>query len=218
MKKNKRICAVITGDDKAGIETAGKTADMFEVRIDLIGKAWPRVASRLHKPWIATNRGTFQHGKWTGSDEERTAELLKAVKMGAWMIDIELECPGLQEIVQQAKGKTKCMISHHDWEGTPPAARLAEIVNNGISAGAYACKVVTTARGFEDNIAVLKLIRMFPAVRIVAFAMGTEGILSRVMAPMAGAYFTYASICDSSASAPGQVTVQAMREIYGMIK
>jgi 3-dehydroquinate dehydratase-1 len=217
MKKNK-ICAVITGDDKAGIETAGQTADIFEVRIDLIGSAWPEVARSLNKPWIATNRGSSQHGKWAGSEEKRTAELFKAMEMGAWIVDIELESPGLSGILGQARGKTKCMVSHHDWEGTPPTARLAEIVNAALSSGAYACKVVTTARGFEDNITVLKLMGMFPAAKLIAFAMGNEGVLSRVMAPLAGAYFTYASIDAAAASAPGQVTVKAMREIYGLIK
>jgi 3-dehydroquinate dehydratase I len=216
--KRSKICAVITGADKAGIETAGQAADIFELRIDLIGKAWPEVARSLDKPWIATNRGISQHGKWSGSEEKRTAELFKAIELGAWMIDIELESPGLSGILSKAKGKTKCMVSHHDWEGTPPASRLEKIVKSGLSAGAYACKVVTTAKGFEDNIRVLKLIGMFPSARIVAFAMGQEGVLSRVMAPLAGAWFTYASIDDKAASAPGQVTVRAMRELYGLIK
>jgi 3-dehydroquinate dehydratase-1 len=217
MKKN-NICAVITGDDQAGIETAGKTADFFEVRIDLIGKAWPEVARRLNKPWIATNRGASQHGKWRGSEGKRTDELLKAMEMGAWMVDIELESPGLAGILRQARGKTKCMVSHHDWKGTPSTARLAKIVNAELSTGAYACKVVTTAGGFQDNIKVMKLFGMFPAVKLIAFAMGAEGVVSRVMAPLAGAYFTYASINDASASAPGQVTVKAMNEIYRFLK
>ena len=217
MKKNK-ICAVVTGDDRAGIEKAGKTADIFEVRIDLIGSTWPEVVRGLTRPWIGTNRSASQHGKWMGSEEGRTAELVKALELGAWMVDIELDSPGLQVILKQAGRGTKCLISYHDWEGTPPIGKLKEIVNSGLSSGAYACKVVTTAGKFEDNITLLQLIRMFPAARLVAFAMGAEGVLSRVMAPLAGAYFTYASIDDQSASAPGQVTVHAMREIYGLIK
>jgi 3-dehydroquinate dehydratase I len=217
MKKNK-ICAVITANDPSGIATAGKTADFFEVRIDLIGKDWPQVACKLKKPWLATNRSVSQHGKWNGSEEKRTGELLKAAEMGAWMVDIELESPSLKSVVRKIKGKTNCLVSHHDWLETPATERLAEVVQAELSAGAYACKVVTTARKFEDNACVLRLIRLFPQVKLVAFAMGAEGVLSRIMAPLAGAYFTYASINGSSASAPGQVTAQAMHDIYGLIK
>jgi 3-dehydroquinate dehydratase I len=202
MKKNK-ICAVITGHDKSGLDRTGEKADLFEVRIDLIGNAWPEVVTRLNKPWIATNRSAAQHGKWTGSEEARTAELLKAVDLGARMIDIELDTKDLPAFVSRIKGKAKCLISHHDWEGTPPAAELAQIVESEITAGAYTCKVVTTAQKFEDNITVLQLMGMFPAARLIAFAMGNAGVLSRVMAPLAGAYFTYASINATAASAPG---------------
>lgn len=217
MKKNK-ICAVITAADKAGIEKAGETADLFEVRIDLIGSAWQEIAQRLTKPWIGTNRPVSQHGNWTGNEEKRTAELVKALELGAWMIDIELDSPGLQWIMQQAGSRKKCLVSYHDWQATPPMKKLAEIVNSEITSGAHACKVVTTARRFEDNMTVLKLFGMFPAERLVAFAMGADGVLSRVMAPLAGAYFTYASITDSSASAPGQISAKSMHEIYGLIK
>jgi 3-dehydroquinate dehydratase/shikimate dehydrogenase len=44
--------------------------------------------------------------------------------------------------------------------------------------------------------------------------MGTAGALSRVLSPLAGGYLTYASIGIGSASAPGQLSLEAMRSIY----
>lgn len=217
MKKSK-ICAVITGNDTTAIEKAAKTADFFEVRIDLIGKTWPEIAGRLNKPWIASNRDTAQHGGWKGNEQKRTAELLRAVELGAWMVDIELGSPELPEIIVKTKGRARCMVSHHDWDGTPSLPGLAKKARACLNTGAYACKVVTTARSFEDNLTVLKLLGMFRSQRLVAFAMGGEGVLSRVLAPLAGSWFTYASIEGAAASAPGQVSVQTMRKIYGLIK
>lgn len=217
MKKS-RICAVITHDNTAAIGRAANAADFFEVRIDLVGRRWPQIAGGLNKPWIATNRNTAQRGGWKGSERKRIDELLRAVDLGAWMVDIEMDSPALPEILDKSKGKARCMVSYHDWDGTPPLAGLVEKAGACLDTGAYACKVVTTARSLNDNLTVLKLLGRFPSKRLVAFAMGGEGVLSRVLAPLAGSWFTYASIDGTTASAPGQVTAQTMRKIYGLIK
>ena len=216
--KRIKICAVITDNNTDVIKKAKKASDMFELRIDLVGSSWPVVARNLKKPWIATNRSRAEHGLWDGSEEERIIELRRAIELGAWMIDIELESPSLDLLLNEIKGKARCLISHHEWGGTPPVAALARTVEASLSAGAYACKLVTTARDFDDNIRVLRLFQMFPAAKLVAFAMGEKGILSRVISPLAGACFTYASIDGARASASGQLTIQDMRKIYRVIK
>jgi len=213
-----KICSVITEDNPGTIKKAEKDTDIFEVRIDLIGSSWPDMVRGLKKPWIATNRSRSEHGLWAGSEGGRIAELLRAVDLGAWMVDIELESPSLDLILSETKGKARCLISHHEWENTPSLAALAKAVRRSLSAGAYTCKVVTTARRFEDNLRVLRLLQMFPAARLVAFAMGSEGLLSRVISPLAGACFTYASMEGARSSASGQLTVQDMRKIYGLLK
>jgi len=47
--------------------------------------------------------------------------------------------------------------------------------------------------------------------------MGPVGALSRVLSPLSGGYLTYASIDETSGSAPGQMSVEALRKIYRMI-
>ncbi len=212
-----KICAVITQPDSEAVKKAAADADLFELRIDLVGKGWEQLASSLRKPWIAANRRASDGGKWRGSEQERTAQLLHAADLGSDIVDIELDAPGLKEFMPQLKGRARCIISHHDWKGTPPADKLAEIIRRQIAAGADICKVVTNAAGLQDNLTVLSLLPMFPAARIVAFAMGAEGVISRILSPLAGAYFTYASIPGLSGSAPGQITVEALRNIYGLI-
>jgi 3-dehydroquinate dehydratase-1 len=47
--------------------------------------------------------------------------------------------------------------------------------------------------------------------------MGVNGQLSRILCPLAGGYFTYASVKTGRESAKGQVTVTELREIYRML-
>ena len=109
------------------------------------------------------------------------------------------------------------MVSYHNWDGTPQLEQLSATVQRQLAAGAEICKVVTMARNVYDNLAVLKLLGLFPWIDLIAFAMGPVGALSRVLSPLSGGYLTYASIDEASGSAPGQMSVEALRKIYRMI-
>jgi len=212
-----KICVPIIDDDPAALKRVAPLADLFEVRIDLIGKGWREVAGHLPKPWLACNRRAEEGGKWRGSEADRIKELLSAIGLGASIIDIELSTPGLAKVVKDIKGKAECLISYHNNKETPQE-KLHEIVRQQLTAGADICKVVTTARAFADNIAVLQLIREFPGTKVVAFAMGDVGQISRVLCPLAGGYFTYASSTTGKESAAGQIAVEDLRKIYGMFQ
>jgi len=213
-----KICAVITTPDESAVAANGILADLFEVRIDLIGKRWQPLAGKLTRPWIATNRLPTEGGKWQGSEKARLEELLKAIELGASIIDLELATPNLIKIVQTVKDKARCIISHHDFKGTPSLDELKEIVLSQIASGADICKLVTTATSNDDNLRLLRLYLEFAGHKLITFAMGEAGILSRVLAPLAGAEFTYASLETGKPSAPGQMTVTQMAEIYGLLK
>jgi 3-dehydroquinate dehydratase type I len=92
------------------------------------------------------------------------------------------------------------------------------VVERQLAADADICKVVTTAGGFEDNLRILQLIAAFPKEKIVTFAMGSLGSLSRVFCPLVGGYFTYASIDTGKESAVGQITVKDLRQLYEMMQ
>ena len=212
-----RICTVIVNDDLEAIKAVEPISDLFEVRIDLIGHGWHEMVGRLKKPWIACNRIAGEGGSWHGREAERIAELLRAVELGADVIDLELGTESLEEIARKIDKRAKLLLSYHDLKGTPPLDNMREIVERQLQAGADICKIVTTARSFEDNLAVLQLIPDFPKIRVVSFAMGPSGFTSRVLCPLVGGDFTYASIEKGKESAPGQVTVKELTKIYGMI-
>lgn len=216
MKKPK-ICAVIVNNDLKPVKEVESLADLFEVRIDLIGDGWQELVRQLSKPWIACNRSADEGGKWKGSEAGRIEELLKATALGADIIDIELRTRNLKQAVGLIKQRAKCLLSFHELKGTPPLNEMKEIVQRQLEAGADVCKVVTTAQRFEDNLAVLQLITDFPQTKVVSFAMGPLGCPSRILCPLIGGYFTYASIKAGEESASGQITIGDLRKIYEMV-
>ena len=216
--KKPRICATIIDNNLKAVKEVEPLVDLLEVRIDLIGDDWQKVAQQLSKPWIACNRSANEGGKWEGNEARRIEKLLQAIELGAEIIDIELGTKNLGNIIRLVKRRTKCLLSFHDLEKTPTFDTMKQIVNKQAEAGADICKMVTTAQSFEDNLSVLRLISEFPTTRLVSFAMGPLGVISRVLCPLVGGDFTYASIEKGKESAPGQITVKELVRIYEMVK
>ena len=212
-----KICVSIVNDDIDAVKTVESQVDMYEVRIDLIGGGWRGVAEKLDKPWIACNRRKEEGGNWQGSEADRIQSLLDAVELGASIVDIELNTPNVESVIGRIKGEAECLLSYHNLKETPSLEEMKKIIGRQRAAGADICKVVTSARTVADNLAVLQLITEYPEDRVVAFAMGEKGQVSRVLCPLVGGYFTYASIKAGRESADGQLTVAEMREIYRLI-
>ena len=199
------------------IKEAEPQVDLFELRIDLIGAGWPSLATGLKKPWIACARSQAEGGNWLGDDAEKIEELITATELGADMVDIEFGTTNLAQVIPLIKRRAKCLLSLHELEKTPPLEQLKEIVKRQLSVGADICKVVTTAQSPADNLTTLRLIAELPKVKMVSFAMGPLGLASRILCPLVGGYFTYASLAEGKESAPGQLTVDQLKRIYRMM-
>ena len=215
--KKPRICAVLVNNDLEAVREVEPFVDLFEVRIDLIGDGWQKLVKQFKKPWIGCNRSADEGGRWQGDEASRVEKLLEAVGLGADIIDLELRTANLKLAIELIKKRAKCLLSFHQLERTPPLNSLREIVQRQLAAGADICKVVTTAQRFEDNLTVLQLISEFPRIRIVSLAMGPLGFASRVLCPLVGGDFTYASIEQGQESASGQITVSELRKLYEMV-
>jgi 3-dehydroquinate dehydratase type I len=212
--KKPRICVTIVDSDLESIMEIDSLIDLFEVRLDLVGPNWTNVVKYLKKPWIACNRSQDEGGKGDTNDSKRVGELLRATEVGASVVDIEYRTNKLADYIPLIKARAKCLISFHDTNGTPSFGSLVRITESQIKAGADICKIVTTANIFEDNLTILKLIDKFPETKIVAFSMGESGRISRILSPLAGGYFTYASIRKGKESATGQIPADELNQIY----
>jgi 3-dehydroquinate dehydratase type I len=220
-----KICVVVTARDTEGVvETIGRvedySPDLIEIRLDYLEGPCDlegiRGASGL--PLIATNRGMDQGGISPHTDSERMKPVIRACEAGFDYADIELALPQADQIADKVKDLgAKAIISHHDFSGTPPRERLDEIMTGMLGAGADICKIVGTATSQGDNLMYLNLIQENPSVSLVSFGMGRTGLLSRVFSPLLGAPYTYASSEAGRESAPGQLTVQELRQIYSIM-
>ena len=222
------IVAPTTEAAVAQMERYAPLADVVEVRIDQMGDcdlARLLAARRNTKPVIVTNRRADEGGAFPGTERERVDLLKEAVALGADYVDIEArtEKPLLKELtthIQKHRGHTKWIISLHDFAGTPPEGVLKERFDACAESGADIVKICTYAHTMEDNLRVLGVI---PYARekdraIIAFAMGEQGRISRVMAPLVGAAWGYAAVEKGAESAPGQLTIEEMRLIAQIVE
>jgi len=221
------IVARTTEAAVAQMERGSPLADCLELRIDQMGDCDLEQlldGKRTDKRVIVTNRRADEGGAFPGTERERVELLKDAVALGADYVDIEArtEKPLLRELVAHIKkyhGRTKWIISYHDFSGTPSAGALHKRFDACTRAGADIVKICTYAHTMEDNLRVLGII---PYARnkgqaIIAFAMGEQGRISRVMAPLLGASWGYASLEHGAESAPGQLTIEEMRQIHNML-
>lgn len=145
------------------------------------------------------------------------AILQEACALGASYVDVEVESGKrfLQDMVA-CRRKTRLILSFHDFQKTPSRRELESRLRRMIRFGADAVKIVTYAKSFEDNLNILSLIPFARkrGQKILSFAMGEKGRMSRIFAPLLGAAWTYAALEKKKTSAPGQLTVQEMKSIW----
>ncbi len=196
------ICTSITENNPALLRHAERFSGMIEIRIDMIGKGWESIARKCRLPWIACDR-------------KNQVEIEKARVLGASMIDIDMKEKNLAAAIKA--GGMKCLISYHNYSSTPSLGELRKICRKQIALGADVCKIVATANCTEDNTTMLNLIREFRSRRIVAFCMSPLGTVSRILCPLAGGAFTYASAKSGKESASGQIPAEELHDIYRMI-
>ena len=161
---------------------------------------------------IATCRRHQNHGRFNGSIEEQLGILDQATASGAQAVDVEIEtAEAAAERLVQFRGRARVIVSYHNFEATPP---MDTVVNRVMRVQADAYKVVTTARKPSDNMRVLAAAKALPKHRLVVLAMGELGFPTRVLSPVFGGVFTYATPMFAQGTAAGQVTAHQLRRLF----
>jgi len=196
-------------------------ADLIEVRLDSL-KNHVRIAEipRCSKtPLIATNKSMEHHGKFSGSEDERQKILVDAARNGFEYVDVDLFTPNMRELIDNLReAGAKPIVSFHDFDMTLELSQLNIVLEEEIALGAEVCKIVTTANQVEDNLTTLNFVsKASKKAKIVCFAMGELGKPSRLLSPVFGAFFTFASIDEKRKTAKGQLTIQEMRQAYELL-
>ncbi len=222
-----RICVSIL--PKNNIEALGlieraekATADLIEVRLDCFenSRNLLELSKSTNIPLIATNKLRSERGNFSGAEIDRQQTLLNAAKNGFAYVDIDVSSSNHRETIEKIKEfGAKPIVSFHKFDGTLNALEMGKILEREISSGADVCKIVTTANHIEDNLSALNFVSvMHSRVNLVCFCMGEQSKVSRLLSPLFGAFFTFASLEQGSETALGQMSIQEMRSAYGLLK
>jgi 3-dehydroquinate dehydratase type I len=190
-------------------------ADLIEIRLDYRSEPLDlkAIRSATEKPLIATNRRKDQGGRAMESETERIQLLINAVDSGFEYVDIASTTPDLRENVAklQALG-AKVIASYHDFKNPLNSEQIdAKHIELG-SSGCDVVKIVGWTNSYEDNLPYLEYNKAHPGN--LSFGMGEKGISSRILAPLSGAWFTYASLEAGRELAPGQISLNSLRKTY----
>jgi 3-dehydroquinate dehydratase-1 len=201
---------------KISIEKAEQCrADFVEVRLDCLdsSKGLADLATSGSMPKIATNKNAAV------TETERLRTLLDAAKNGFAYVDLEVKTPKMKETIRElTQFGAKPIVSFHSLTETTTSPELESILEKEIASNAEVCKIVTTAKTVEDNLTLLNFTsNTSQKAKIVCFAMGEQGKISRLLSPLFGAFFTFAALEHGSETAAGQMTIQEMRLAYRLL-
>lgn len=222
-----RICVSIgreTIDDTlAAADSVASLADVVEIRLDCLSlPAVSPFVNTLNVPLVFTNRARWEGGQFEGEEDLRIGVLIEAVEEKCGYVDLELLAPeSSHQKMRMAlqKSESRLILSWHNFKDTPSreelVGRMALMQDKGADIG----KIVTMAHSHQDVLRVLQLQEVaeqlgFP---LIAFCMGRPGVISRVATVELGGYMTYCAVSEEEATAPGQLSVHTLREIYSLM-
>ena len=194
----------------AAYRDAHPRADLVEFRLDLIRDLdLDRLIAARGKPKIMAMRSRAQGGR--AAPAERGAILKRLLRAPIAWIDLEPDDAALREA--KRPGGPRRIVSWHDFQGTPLdlEARLRHLLQ---VKRADRVKLVTFAEMAGDLLRVRDLLRHAPPGRVIAFCMGMKGMASRILGAAWGSAALYAPRRGDPSSAPGQVPLEDLIEVY----
>lgn len=192
--------------------------DLVEIRFDAM-KSTPSISeirNATDRPLIATNRSRDQGGLFSGREEMRFKTLTQAAEGAFDYVDVELKTKDVTKKVRRLKQHgASVIVSYHDENATPEQQTLESILGREKRAGADICKIVGTAKSYADTLRCLTFVNRYARrTRLVCFSMGRLGMPSRVLSPIFGACFTFASSTSGRETAAGQIPIDHLRAVY----
>ncbi len=119
----------------------------------------------------------------------------------------------IEEIMELAHDNNKrAVVSWHDYNNPSNLKMLKDVkrIMGGFGADIY--KIITFANKPDDCKLILDFVeeRAVDGEKVISWAMGEHGKLSRVIGPLLGGYLTFAGYNEKETSAPGQLPLDKM--------
>jgi 3-dehydroquinate dehydratase-1 len=190
----------------AARELRKQDADLIEIRADALSASpgqMDEAARKFRLPVILTVRDPAEGGVGNLSPERRLA-LFEDLMPRAALIDVELKnaarfAPLIAAAMAGGKG---VILSHHDFESVPSAARCGALLRRAAARGATIFKIAATPGTPGDLAPLLALLSRESEVPVAAVAMGPLGKAARLLFAQCGSALTYGYVDRSNA--PGQ--------------
>jgi 3-dehydroquinate dehydratase/shikimate dehydrogenase len=193
--------------------------EIVELRLDSFNgldiEALRGLCTHFAIPMIFTLRSTCQGGEKQMDEGKRMEAIRQLLPLKPEYFDLEYHLPKefIQEIAQ-GYPDIKLIISYHNFATTPD--NLQELYSSLQCLPAHWYKMAVTA---ANSVEALRFIcwakeAQESGLKLIAISMGAEGAISRLLAPQIGSPLTYASTDSTATTAPGQLTVQQLRDRY----
>lgn len=206
----KDICVSIgINNFDIALEAVGE-CQMAELRLDLVNFSDDQLRKiySLNRNIIATFR--------TEDEQVMKQALIKSMDFGAGYIDINTSVEVRTILVEYAMQKgAKVILSYHNFSETPETVFLKQTITRMFNDGANFAKVACMANSKDDSRRVVNLYSDFS--NLIAFCMGKDGQITRVVAPFLGAPFTYASLRGVK-TAEGQIDAEQLEILLNMME
>ena len=198
------------------LKNALEKSDYAELRFDFLKPSQVPDALELTKKQLSrcvcTLRPTIEGGKFQGTDKERISILKLIAEYHPFLLDVEFSTLRKNKILHDyiKKTNTEILVSWHDFKKTPSITALKKMYKQ-MRKFSKNIKIVTNAKTHDDSSKILSLYSNSTKTNLVAFAMGDEGRMSRILCLYLGAPFTYVSL--SRPVAPGQFSLDQVKRI-----
>ncbi len=233
------VCTPLTGETREAIlaemaTIVPKGPDIIEWRVDFFQAIAStqdviEVAGAIREkaggvPLILTRRSAREGGRNVPLSESEVVELYSRVcaSRAVDLIDYELSNPEeSQRALRHASRQNDVgmISSYHNFQFTPSADVLREKLLAGEGLGADVVKVAVMPRNLEDVLTLLAAtLRGHRELKIpiISMSMGPYGSLTRMFGFAFGSALTFA--VGQSSSAPGQVPIEDLRVVLGIIQ
>ncbi|MHA1917564.1 MAG: type I 3-dehydroquinate dehydratase [Candidatus Ranarchaeia archaeon] len=212
---NIKICSVIYGNSIGEIKSASEKAkelgaDLIEIRLDLSS---PKIeiskCDNFSLPIILTRR-LKEEGGLAEENSLRKNQIIKSLSSQANFVDVEISFA--ETISQELNRKNGEIIFSKHWTNFPEIKELEVLLEKYGEKGFI--KLIPTASKMEQELSILKFIKESSekGYKLISFCMGDKFNLSRILSPVNGAQWTYASLGNEVA--PGQIQTHILRRIY----
>lgn len=172
------------------------------------------------KRFVIVNKAENERGRFNAGEKERISRLILALKYNPDFVDVGIDTEtSLINKVIEVKGETGIILSFHDFEKTPQSKQLLSILEKMRQFGPELVKFAVRVERLDDIYEIFSLLGRLRGInqKFVVTGMGKMGKILRIMSPFLGSEFVFACLREDEMTADGQMSVDDLREIWGMI-